>query len=646
MVHLDRIYGWGPPPEPIQLQAGPLSLKLIGDTIRDIRCNGRPLVSRVFFAVRDTNWGTLEHCIQTPVIQAIEEGFRIKIRASAEKDDIAVSWDTEIWVGKNGRISYRVVGRARRDFTCNRVSLLVHYPQAAAGKKVRYRLKDGREVEARMPQRISAKDPFVGFDRFSHKALAQHWLQVELPGQTCELEDQRNFGDDGFKIFWPPMDAFKPVSFKAGEVFKCTVTLCLKPVPVEVEDRERAVRLRGLVKSGERLIRLGYSINELVQEAHPEIPVEVLAKLKPAHFRVVLDPRQADWAQRIDRAVDLAQASGVPLWVAVRVCAGETNPAPIQKLAQLEMQPDRVILQPLDFWAPDYDAMLAFTAKMAARYGLKSQVGVGNEHGFAGLHRHPPSFNRMDRLDFITWAYNPQQHNSDLHTALENLSTPAHMALAMAQLAPGIPLAISPVTLRPVWNPHMAREDYETRVRGLPRPLEPAHWGMFGAVWSLLSIKHLSHSPLGEATYFELTGPRGLLYHPGSMHGPALAGLPQARVYPLFHVFRELGPKAGAGLWTLDSSRPDLVDGLALTQGKGLLLYLANLSGSAQEVDLVELPGTIKEVCLYSAQDWIRLVSRLDYRPPETNLPLKAIANRGLLRMEPMTILRMAMTRV
>ncbi len=642
MMHWDRFYGLEPPTEPVQLEAGPLSLQLIGDTIRHISCNDCQLVSRIFFAIRDTNWGTLENCIHKRVIQATEEGLLIKIQVSADRDGIAALWSAEISLGKDGSLSYLVSGRAQRDFACNRVSLIVHYPQAAAGKEVRYRLKDGREVEARLPRLISAPDPFVGFDRFVYQAMPAHWLQVEFPGQTCQMEDQRNFGDDGFKIFWPPMDSPRPVFFEAGQQFKCRVILRLKPVPTRVEVIERTARISLHGQSGQRLIRLGYSINDLAKGANPTVPAEALAVLKPAHFRVVLDPRQEDWVGCLEHASDFANELGVPLWVAIRIPLEGLDPALVQKLAGLAVQPDRLILQPLDFWAPDYNAMLGHMAQMAMRYGLKSQVGVGNEHGFAGLHRNPPSFKG---LDFITWAYNPQQHNSDLHTALENLATPAQMALAMAQLAPGLPLAISPVTMRPLWNPHHAREDFQTTVRGLPRPLEPAHWGMFGAVWSLLSIKHLSHSPLGEATYFELTGPGGLLYQPSCLHQPALADLPQAKIYPLFHVFRELGPRAGAELWQLNSTRPDLVDGLAIAQGEGLLLYLANLSGSAQEVDLAELTRHIQEARLYSAEDWTNLVSRLDYRPSILDLPTKAIINQGPLHLEPMAILRLALTR-
>src|SRR5262249_32456818 len=111
---------------------------------------------------------------------------------------------------------------------------------------------------------------------------------------------------------------------------------------------------------------------------------------------------------------------------------------------------------------------------------------------------------------------------------------------------------------------------------------------LFGAGWTLGSIRYLAESGADSATYYEATGWGGIMERAAGAPLPNLFRSFAGGVFPLFHVFAdvgELGP--GAGAQVLHSSDPLAVDGFILRTGPRARLLLANFSARVQHVRIV-----------------------------------------------------------
>ena len=106
---------------------------------------------------------------------------------------------------------------------------------------------------------------------------------------------------------------------------------------------------------------------------------------------------------------------------------------------------------------------------------------------------------------------------------IENLEGQGHTVRSAERFLGGRPVAVTPVTLRPRFNPQAKTQT--------PTPPDPRQKSLFGAVWALGSVKYLAESGAASVTYFETHGPGGLL--------------DREIAYPVYQVFASLAPFAG-----------------------------------------------------------------------------------------------------
>jgi hypothetical protein len=109
---------------------------------------------------------------------------------------------------------------------------------------------------------------------------------------------------------------------------------------------------------------------------------------------------------------------------------------------------------------------------------------------------------------------------------------------------------------------------------------------LFGACWTAISLKYLCENGSESITYYETIGERGVFQ--GELDSqwpeefPALKGM----IFPVFHVFRFLLGNKDLKLIKSKSSRPLVIDCLALTDGKKARIILVNFTGSVRKLQL------------------------------------------------------------
>jgi hypothetical protein len=243
--------------------------------------------------------------------------------------------------------------------------------------------------------------------------------------------------------------------------------------------------------------------------------------------------------------------------------------------------------------------------------GVSLKIGGGTDAFFAELNRTRPP---VELLDFMCYSINPQVHLEDNATLIENLSGQKSTVLSAFQFAGNCPVVVSPVSLKMRFRPKTLVEIPE-RFLEEPYPrTDPRQWGMFGVLWTLLSIKNLSEGGVQKATYYELTGPNGLFAFENDF-------LPQAYhrdlpifLYPVYHIFREISHYQGAQMLTVSTTQPFSVDAFALQVEDEIVVYVVNFSELNQTARIVGLPSGIVNARIMSETDWDTMISRPNYQ--------------------------------
>ena len=129
----------------------------------------------------------------------------------------------------NGQIKFSFDGVARSDFLRNRIGICILHPIAeCAGIPCAIEHVDGRVEQANFPTTISPYQPFQDIRAISYEvATTGIRAQLEVEGDTFEMEDQRNWSDASFKTYCTPLALPLPAPVKTGDHAQQAVTLSL-----------------------------------------------------------------------------------------------------------------------------------------------------------------------------------------------------------------------------------------------------------------------------------------------------------------------------------------------------------------------------------------------------------------------------------
>jgi hypothetical protein len=117
---------------------------------------------------------------------------------------------------------------------------------------------------------------------------------------------------------------------------------------------------------------------------------------------------------------------------------------------------------------------------------------------------------------------------------------------------------------------------------------------LFGAAWTLGSIKYLAEPGADSITYFETSGWRGVMETAAGSEAPNLFRSLPGAVFPLYHVLADVGELAGGRVVPTRSSATLRVEGLALQDAGRTRVLLANISPGVQRVRVEGLPSTVR----------------------------------------------------
>jgi hypothetical protein len=566
------------------LRAGPLTAFFEEGGLRYIRLGEREVLRRIYIAVRDQNWGTVPTIISNLRVEQAVDSFEISYDAENKQGEVDFAWTGRITGNAEGKIEFSMDGKARSTFLRNRIGFnVLHSMRECAGQECEVEKVDGSVTRSEFPRFVSPQQPFRDMRAISHQALHDVWAEVRFTGDVFETEDQRNWTDASYKTYCTPLSLPFPVEVKVGTRISQSVSLSLKGrIPrVQSESPKGLVTVSSRDMRPMQLPRLGVGV---ASHGQPLSGKEVarLRALNLAHLRVDLKLSDPKYESDLRRAVMEARALEVPLEVAL-ILSDDADKELVGLRARVEeIKPD--VRTWLVFEIAEKSTSkkwVDLARRQLADYNPQARFGAGANAYFAELNRGRPG---PDWVDLVSYSISPQVHAFDNASLVESLEAQASTVESARQFLGGIPIAVSPVTLKPRFNPNATGPEPEPAPGELPSQVDVRQMSLFGAGWTLGSIKYLAESGAASVTYYETTGWRGVMEREqGSMLPEKFRSLPGA-VFPLYHVLADVGEFAAGGAAISASSAPLRVEGLVLHQGERTRILLANFEPEPQQV--------------------------------------------------------------
>jgi hypothetical protein len=577
--------------QPVRLVAGRLAADLANGNLRTVTYDGVEVLRAVSYLVRDRDWGTYSPRIDDLVIDRQDESFAVTYRARCDGPD-----GTELSIGVRisasvQRLDFEAEALSGTGFETNRCGFCVLHPIVGlAGTPVAVEHVDGRIDRTRFPDLIEPWQPFKDMRAITHTVLPAVVAECRMEGDTFEMEDQRNWSDASYKTYVRPLALPWPYRIPAGEPVRQRVTLVIddkregrvpairtgvKPVRIEAGTRKGVMPAVGLVVTPE--------------EARPTLAARaLLAEIAPQELLFHFDPLAGHGADALRDFAAVAQLhpgrSTLEIALPCRQSCIEETGEIARRMQTAGFRPDAIVVSPSvdrqstppgSQWPECPPLEEVYAAARAAFPDVR--LGGGMLSYFTELNRkRVPS----EPLSFVTHCTNPIVHAADDLSVMQTLEAPPFITRSVRAIYGDKPYRIGPSTIpmrqnpygsRTMANPHGARIPMANR--------DPRHNGLFAEAFALAYAIRTLDADLECLTLAALTGPFGLV---AGEDEPVAAGGRR----PLFNTIKTLSGLAGRPWRECTSSAPSEVLAFVAEPVPGALLYLVNLTGREQAVDL------------------------------------------------------------
>lgn len=453
-----------------------------------ITVDGRPVVSAVYFCVRDTAWGTVTPTRLTTALSGSSAPGQYKFSCTYEAESVDLRTVGEIEAFPDGSITFSCQTTAGAPLRCARIGWVVILPLSYVGRTYETTGSAG-DAHGVIPDIVAPQliqdettfpmiGPFAAI-RFSEAGGAPV-LDVSDDGTSLELEDQRNWADASFKIYQPPLSLVTECTARRGETLEHQVRLLVHPG--EVSDAVRVLAVpdpapseRPSPEAESLLPAIGLLLRpDQYRDAGPDADAfaELLKSIAPGYLR--LDAGVAHPIRPNDFTVRLLRASGLPAELDIHEIGLDSAGLALLADALEDVSILRVHV------LGDEESMPSTRLLPDARRLLPDvPILAGPDGWFAG-------FNRCGALaadwDGASWGVCPQVHDFADATILRSHESVQAVADTARQLAgPDRMLVASPLILKPHKSDQREPQD-------------------LGAAWLRMSIECLGQGRIDAVT--------------------------------------------------------------------------------------------------------------------------------------------------
>ena len=472
------------------LRTGELSLRLHGGKLTELRYGGEEVVRELGLALRDRNWGTVPLRLTGSVSRDTAQGRLLHLTAENWEEDVRlVSWDIDLLLTHNG-IELRVEGEYLAPWLVNRAGCYVLLaPDTTVGRLATLDHVDGSGSSVRFPALISPHQPMRDLRGLNWVSPGGQRVTLEFSGETFEMEDQRNWTDDSFKLYGTPLHL---------------------PFPV-------------VVRPGQRIVQSVHL--RITDHFYPLPALHTCAPLGEIRASDVLA------VTRIDLLPGQAISPDVPQGLFhLAILLGDR---PVNEL--------RERLGEVSGWTPGYISVASVARKMLTEVELAAllpvlrarfpdaRIGFGSAFYFTELNRFPPG--PGIGYDFVYFGNAALVHADDAQSIVQTAAGQAATVRAARALFPDLAIWVSPLSYYPRFNPNRTDGGSPT---GYAHPPFRMQHEAFTAGWVLRCLLYLAEAGCAVVECFEDRGPRGLATGDGTLN-------PAGRLLSRLHALGAVG---------------------------------------------------------------------------------------------------------
>lgn len=573
---------------PKMLHAGTLEMNYDSGGLRYIRAGDEEILRRIYVALRDEEWGTRTPFILDEEISSAERSFAVSYRCRYIIDNSPVfRWLVTITGDRRNHLVFAAEGLALAPFKKNRAGLCVLHPvRSCAGQACEIVTPGGRVLKRTFPEEIAPHQPFKNIRKMRWVTPQKHACEITFDGDIFETEDQRNWTDASFKTYSTPLELPFPVLLKEGDTVSQKITISISPRTTYVATAHLKKHRLSLTFDPKKPLTFpgigcarplsGKKLNNLTANQ--------FRKLRLDHYRTDIRLYETTWQNDLKQSLIEAELLHTKLKVALHLCDED----PVREFitmasARAGSIAEIMLLGPSKITGQDIIEKYAplFRATMPA-----IKLGGGTDCYFAELNR-----NIIDAglLDFISFSVNPQVHAFDDRTLVENLEAQYDAVVSTKKLYPHLPVHVSPVTLKPRFNPDSGK-GYLSGNMPAGSIADPRQHTAFAAGWTLGSISNLAAAGAEAITYYETAGDKGIL--PDSPDSSRVPFSPVWLLLQAIMVFKNGRIFAGMSGDTLKCT------GIFLLQGRAKRWIIANHTPEVLPIGVNNLKGkaTLREL--------------------------------------------------
>ncbi|WP_422079555.1 hypothetical protein [Ulvibacterium sp.] len=540
---------------PLTLRTGHLDVLFENGFLRYIRFGNEELLRMIYFAVRDSNWGTVPHHINNATLKKNPNGFLLQYDCTCKQKEIDFRWKCKI-MGMGNTLTFEINGKAYSRFDANRIGFCVLHPSdKCTGKEVRITHSDGSSTTQTFPEIISPHQPFKDIKGMAWETDTSE-IRLFLEGEVFETEDQRNWLDASYKTYCTPLELPFPLSWKKGKTVSQRIRLDVIPRSLDTSFDQGPDLKLNILGNTSPLPRLGVETNG---RSLSNWEVQKLKDLQLSFLRVEI--RLDGKEENVES--NLFQAKRLQLPIELILFTNNNAKTLGNRLKKINWE-GLIIMNILPLSTETSTTKRDFLEKvrpvLRATFG-NVPIGGGTDHYFTQINRERPPSNS---IDFLSFSANPQVHASDDLSILETAQTFTSVIKSARMISEGKPIHISPITLKPRSNPDATvaiSEEEQARAR-----LDHRHKTPLNALWTLASLKNIIQGGAAQATFFQTLGDEGLLSDSGQS------------LFPIYEVFAFLGEKKNALAIHTESSHPLVFEGLILEENGKRSYILANFT--------------------------------------------------------------------
>ena len=468
------------------------------------RCEFTKMIS---FLVRDENWKNYEpDIIDSKITKNLNECLlEYNLKFSDENQKMKLK---NTYTIKDNHISLKSNGKFLTNFKTNRIGFNLLLPlEGLSGRKIIVQKFNNELFNSYFPEIISPDQPFIKFKKIQFIINNHLSVKIFFKGIDFEMEDQRNWGDQSYKIYSGSLTDPFPYIEKINSNFFQQIDIFFDEIK---EMTNYPINTKNVIETHKGKFSFAPSVGVKIND---EDTLQYNPSLSFNYFYYIYDiVDNIESIQKINfQNKDIFLVILVDHLLSVHEQFAIINKS-IKNISinikYLLIVPKIYLnsFQPSGEWpnVPDLDDYY-FEAK---KNFPKAKIVGGMVTNFTEFNRKKPP---IDNIDLFSCSFSPIVHDASNHGIFETPLTLPHLLKTFNAINSDKDIHLGPISLGMHFNPYgesLVKNTNNLRIEMTDNDMR--HDSLLSLVWSIGAYENLLTEKVKYLTFYSLTGYHGI----------------------------------------------------------------------------------------------------------------------------------------